>query len=350
MKKSFLVASVTLLFATISVGEKKVVDCKFVTGNVEQCMPYPQKLYRTELTRTKENNKKLTIVKTQPMHKKTQRVRVINVEEMIEKHLEVYAPKRFGRNLDEIAEQMKILQELEMLKLQKMELLSQKEQLLQDQNMTEEPKRQEFALYRVGNGEFLNQIAKKFGIEAKEILALNRELKNPEILPVGYELKLPMAQERLSAILEKIETAPKESPSTFAQRLKTKYLSLGQEKTTRSLNEYDTQLLDAAMGTRSLRVMATAYSSHAAQTDSTPNIAAWGHRLKSGMKVIAVSRDLIGKYGLTAGSKVKIHGLQGVYTVLDKMNPRFTKRIDIYMGMDYRRALRWGRRRVVLSW
>jgi len=101
MKKSFLVASVTLLFATISVGEKKVVDCKFVTGNVEQCMPYPQKLYRTELTRTKENNKKLTIVKTQPMHKKTQRVRVINVEEMIEKHLEVYAPKRFGRNLDE---------------------------------------------------------------------------------------------------------------------------------------------------------------------------------------------------------------------------------------------------------
>ncbi len=350
MKKIFLVTSVTLLFATISIGDKKVVDCKFVTGTVEQCMPYPQKLYQTKYTQTKDNKKKLTIAKTQPIYKKTRKMRIINVEEMIEKHLEVYAPKRFIRNLDPPEEQMEILQEIEMLKLQKIELLSQKEKILQDQNMTEEPKRQEFALYKVGNGEFLNQIAKRFGIETKEILALNTELENPEILPVGYQLKLPITQEGFNAILENIETAPKESRSTFAQRLKTKYLSFGQEKITRSLNEYDTQLLDATMSTRSLRVMATAYSSHAAQTDSTPNIAAWGHRLRSGMKVIAVSRDLIGKYGLTAGSKVKIHGLQGVYTVLDKMNPRFTKRIDIYMGMDYKKALRWGRRRVVLSW
>lgn len=42
-----------------------------------------------------------------------------------------------------------------------------------------------------------------------------------------------------------------------------------------------------------LRVTATAYNSHSSQTDSTPNIAAWGDRLRPGMKAIAISRDLL---------------------------------------------------------
>ena len=99
-----------------------------------------------------------------------------------------------------------------------------------------------------------------------------------------------------------------------------------------------------------LRVTATAYTSHVGQTDSTPNIAAWGDRLKPGMKVIAVSRDLLDKYGLKHRQKVRIKGLRGEYAVLDKMNRRWRKKIDIYMGLDKRKAFKWGRRKVEILW
>jgi len=99
-----------------------------------------------------------------------------------------------------------------------------------------------------------------------------------------------------------------------------------------------------------LRVVATAYTSHRRQTDRTPFRAAWNNRLRPGMKIIAVSRDLIRRYGLKNGSKVKISGLKGYYRVRDKMNKRFRKKIDIYMGKNRRRALRWGRKNVTIYW
>ena len=101
---------------------------------------------------------------------------------------------------------------------------------------------------------------------------------------------------------------------------------------------------------RILRVTATAYTSHVGQTDSTPNIAAWGDRLRPGMKVIAVSRDLLRKYGMKRGTRVKISGLKGTYRVLDKMNKRWRKKIDIYMGKNIRAARNWGRRKVTIKW
>ena len=101
---------------------------------------------------------------------------------------------------------------------------------------------------------------------------------------------------------------------------------------------------------KSLRVTATAYTSHVGQTDSTPNIAAWGDRLHPGMKAIAVSRDLLKEYGLKRGQKVRIKGLGGEYAVLDKMNKRWRKKIDIYMGMNKRKAFKWGRRKVEIRW
>ncbi|MGB1311356.1 MAG: 3D domain-containing protein [Leucothrix sp.] len=101
---------------------------------------------------------------------------------------------------------------------------------------------------------------------------------------------------------------------------------------------------------RQMTVTATAYTSHVNQTDSTPNIAAWGDRLKPGMKVIAVSRDMLNVYGLKHRSKVKIKGLDGEYLVLDKMNKRWKKKIDIYMGKDLKKAFKWGRKKVELQW
>lgn len=101
---------------------------------------------------------------------------------------------------------------------------------------------------------------------------------------------------------------------------------------------------------KTLEVVATAYTSHAAQTDSTPTIAAWGDRLTPSTKAIAVSRDLLTQYGLKHRTKVRINGLSGEFLVLDKMNKRWFKKIDIYMGMNKRAAFKWGKRNVVMTW
>nr|WP_245907154.1 3D domain-containing protein [Photobacterium sanctipauli] len=104
----------------------------------------------------------------------------------------------------------------------------------------------------------------------------------------------------------------------------------------------------ASLQGQTLKVTATAYNSVRAQTNANPTIAAWGDRLKPGMKVIAVSRDLL-SMGLKHGSRVKISGLPGEYVVLDKMNKRWSKKIDIYMGKDIQAARNWGRRSVTIT-
>lgn len=101
---------------------------------------------------------------------------------------------------------------------------------------------------------------------------------------------------------------------------------------------------------RSLWVRASAYNSVESQTDDTPNRGAWGDKLIPGMKVIAVSPDLIENYGFKRGTKVRISGLEGEYTVLDKMPDSWEEKIDIYMGTDVNRALRWGVRKVQIHW
>ena len=98
-----------------------------------------------------------------------------------------------------------------------------------------------------------------------------------------------------------------------------------------------------------LEVTATAYTSHISQTDETPFLAAWNNELKPGVKSIAVSRDLL-NMGLKNGSKVKIEGLEGEYLVLDKMHKRWQKKIDIYMGTHHKKAKKWGKQTVTISW
>ena len=105
----------------------------------------------------------------------------------------------------------------------------------------------------------------------------------------------------------------------------------------------------AAPVRQELTVTATAYNSLPGQTQGDPNVAAWGDRLAPGMRVVAVSRDLIG-LGLTRGARVWIEGVEGEYVVLDKTAARWTRRIDIYMGTDVEAALRWGKRKVQIHW
>lgn len=102
--------------------------------------------------------------------------------------------------------------------------------------------------------------------------------------------------------------------------------------------------------TRTLEVTATAYNSVEAQTKKgDPKTTAWGDQLKPGMKAIAVSRDLI-QEGLDYNTEVKIEGLKGTYRVVDKMNKRWTNRIDIYMGNKVEKAKEWGKQDVTITW
>ena len=100
---------------------------------------------------------------------------------------------------------------------------------------------------------------------------------------------------------------------------------------------------------KTIEVTATAYNSLAYQTNSNPNITAFGDSLKPGMKYIAVSRDLLAM-GLTHNTPVAIKGLNGLYIVKDKMNRRWRNRIDIYMGEDVQAAKKWGRKRVTITY
>ena len=100
---------------------------------------------------------------------------------------------------------------------------------------------------------------------------------------------------------------------------------------------------------QSLKVTASAYTSRPSETSGDPFTAAWNNELSPGEKSIAVSRDLL-RLGLTNGVEVRIEGLPGVYTVRDKMNRRWKRRIDLYMGNDVERARAWGKRTVVLHW
>lgn len=103
--------------------------------------------------------------------------------------------------------------------------------------------------------------------------------------------------------------------------------------------------------TKSMEVTATAYNSVESQTKKgDPVTAAWGDKLKPGIKSIAVSRDLLQEEGIEHGAEVRIKGLPGKFMVLDKMNKRWKKKIDIYMGENVAQAKEWGRQKVEISW
>jgi 3D (Asp-Asp-Asp) domain-containing protein len=100
---------------------------------------------------------------------------------------------------------------------------------------------------------------------------------------------------------------------------------------------------------RQMEVVATAYNSLPDQTDRNPTLSASGTALRPGLRVVAVSRDLLAS-GLGFGTRVRIEGLPGVWQVADCMAPRWRRRIDIYMGDSRTAAQRFGKRRLWIYW
>ncbi|WP_243368531.1 hypothetical protein [Fundidesulfovibrio soli] len=102
--------------------------------------------------------------------------------------------------------------------------------------------------------------------------------------------------------------------------------------------------------TNTLDVTAMAYSakSVAGSSRAKPR-AANGTLLTDDVNAIAVSPDLLESHGLRLDQKIRLKGL-GEFVVMDLMNPRHTKTIDIYFGSNHAGALRWGKRELTISW
>lgn len=90
----------------------------------------------------------------------------------------------------------------------------------------------------------------------------------------------------------------------------------------------DLPVSDDAPPRRLLTVPLSAYTSDAAQTDSTPCIAARGFDLCAHDE-----EDVIAANFLPMGTKIRIPDLYGdrVFTVVDRMNKRYDQHIDIWM-------------------
>ena len=92
-------------------------------------------------------------------------------------------------------------------------------------------------------------------------------------------------------------------------------------------------------------VRATAYNADPLQTDDTPDVCAWGDKIRPG--IIAISRDLE-KSGLTRGKEVHIEGI-GTVVVMDRMHRRKRNQIDLYME-NHEDAVEFGVKELTISW
>ena len=365
MPRQYLIFSLYLLFISEFVYAKGIADCRVVVGGTTECNPYGTKLIRAKEIKYDKDKKKLIISKTLPVPQKS-KVKIISVAELIERYVKVEDPLRFKWPQEETPVQVRIFSD-------KIE----ENLTVAESNVTKVEK--EIILsgqYTVVRGDVLSKIANKFYLKTKELMYLNN-LDKKSKLKIGQTLKIPLPQKIVDAITAaeytiepgdtllsiayKFKIEPDEllkfnkiKPNTSIKKGKKLKLPLPYVKKKAKMKKRKRKSRDVKMlrvhGKRKLRVTATAYSSHRGQTDATPFLAAWNNRLRPGMKIIAVSRDMLTRYGMKNGTRVRIGGLSGYYRVRDKMNKRYRKRIDIYMGINRRKALRWGRRSVVIYW
>jgi LysM repeat protein len=383
MSRLTTIALLLLSLLSVVQAEKSLIDCRVIVGGMRECNPYSLKFLKAKEIGYQTSKKKLIVEKTLPVPEKNPHIKVVSVEEMIERYVKVEDSKRFSGTKDKA-----YFRTLKQKKQPPKPLPPQPQKdngvivTVDDSNATKDrpaKKREVSGYYAVRKGDTLSQIALMFGLKTHALMEMNA-LKQKDHLKIGQKLKLPLSQEMIDTIavaryrvkrgdtLLDIAKRFGLDPKALASYNKIKssagiregkvlnlplpYIMAAQKSKKKAKKKRTLAKggLVHRFGKHKLRVTATAYSSHRNQTDSTPFLAAWNNHLRPGMKVIAVSRDLLYKYGMRNGTKVRISGLPGIYRVRDKMNKRYKKRIDIYMGVNRRKALKWGRRSVVIYW
>ena len=363
MPRQYLIFFLCTFFIFESANAKGIADCRVIVGGTTECNPYGSKLIWAKEVKYDKDSKKLIISKTLPVPEKP-KVKIISVAELIERYVKVEDSLRFGLPLEETPVKATVVNDKieENLTVTESNITKvEKEIILSGQ-------------YTVVRGDVLSKIANKFYLKTKELTHFN-SLDKKSKLKIGQTLKIPLPQKIVDAItlaeytiesgdtvlsiaykfkiepdeLQKFNKIKSNTSIKKGKKLKLPLPYVKKKAKVKKRKSRDVKML-RVHGKRKLRVTATAYSSHRGQTDDTPFLAAWNNRLRPGMKIIAVSRDMLTRYGMKNGTRVRIGGLPGYYRVRDKMNKRYRKRIDIYMGINRRKALRWGRRSVVIYW
>ncbi len=365
----------------------KPVECRIAIEGTSSCNPYSMKLLRVQHIDYRHTGEHATMGRERSSKVVEVPAKVVPVEEPRDyiDYTQVEEPVRF-RGKEELESQHSLWKKKEEIYTRIEAIRTAREAFFakmqaerakreareqeairvakEEERKLLEEKRKHQGYYTIKKGDSLGKIAQIFDLKISEIKSLNG-LKKKALLKVGQSLLLPYPQEKIDAIATgEYRVKSGDTLGHIAQKfgLTTKAIkefNHFKRNTLLRINEkillpFPHKLAEmqrySKYGRHELRVTATAYSSHANQTDSTPFLAAWNNRLAPGMKVIAVSRDLLKRYGMRNGTKVRISGLSGLYEVRDKMNKRYRKRIDIYMGLNRKRALRWGRRSVVIHW
>lgn len=347
-----------LILASLAFA-KTLIECRVITKGVETCDPYSAKALPVKDLQF-ENGREAFVRYQSRSHQKdstadrTELDKKIDFWKALEKraYSEPVTIKKYTKKPTKSI--VKSKEELNKY-IQQLENYAKEQQRIQEKTP--------IGIYTVEQGDVLGRIAKAFGMKTAELRALNN-LKKDSYLHIGQKLKVTAPQEMVDVIAScKYKVKPNDTLIAIAKKFKLTVediTAFNQIKSTTPLATGKILKLPLpykigkgryiSYGSKSLRVTATAYTSHKQQTDDTPFLAAWNNRLVPGMKSIAVSRDLLAIYGMKNGTKVRISGLPGVYRVRDKMNKRYKRRIDIYMGLDRSKALRWGRRSVKIFW
>lgn len=162
--------------------------------------------------------------------------------------------------------------------------------------------------------------------------------KKPEIKEV-HVLKSKASDILAKRIVNPVKTEILETKAANRSVVKT-------EKTVRSVAKNVSNVDPTTLGVvRTMTVTSTAYSSTVDQCDSTPCITADGYN------VCAAGReDVVAANFLKFGTKIKIPELYGdkIFTVHDRMNPKFNNRIDLWK-LSRDSAIKYGKRTIKIE-
>lgn len=193
-----------LLMETI--GAKSIIDCRVATEAIAECNPYGAKFLRAKEIHHALHDPKLIRVKNFPHPEKKRQMRVISVEDMIEKFLKIEEPVRFMSREktpfavtveDEPVSKQEFEEKIEEIQVCKVAARIEREIL--EQTDVEKPQIN-YGKYIVTKGDSLSKLAEKFGLKTKELSRFNGFESN-SILCIGQELELPFEQKMVDTLI-----------------------------------------------------------------------------------------------------------------------------------------------------
>jgi 3D (Asp-Asp-Asp) domain-containing protein len=177
---------------------------------------------------------------------------------------------------------------------------------------------------------------KVFLIIKKSHKVLNSTNNHTQLIAVRNYIKL--AKQSLESILDRNDNIVQNFNSDMIFKFNSLQSNLLDKKGRKLLLSLLLLIFTISSSLSQTLVTTTVYNAVPAQTNSDPGHTASMFKLDLTNpykhRIIAVSRDLLKKFPMH--SKVRIQGTDydGVYVVEDKMNKRYTKRIDILINVE----------------